>query len=100
MSFNINGPSNIPSIQETQSMKNNGGGGNLGYFMREENDEPIKLVEEQEEDTFVRSSDEVDEEKFLSLFDKFCRFLKSVWKIIVSFCLAKKEAQKNEFIKK
>jgi len=35
MGFNINGPNYKPAITEAQSMKNNGGGGNLGYFQRE-----------------------------------------------------------------
>ena len=34
MSFGINGPSPMHGIQEAQSMRNNGGGGNLGYFQR------------------------------------------------------------------
>ena len=32
MSFEINGPTPPKGIQEAQSMRNNGGGGNLGYL--------------------------------------------------------------------
>ena len=35
MSFGINGPTPKFGIQEAQNMRNNGGGGNLGYFQRE-----------------------------------------------------------------
>ena len=75
MSFNINGPSNIPSIQETQNMKNNGGGGNLGYFMREESDDIIRFSDEQEEDSFEKSVDLQDDEESFDLFQKIVRFL-------------------------
>lgn len=86
MSFNINLPSNIPSIQEAQSMQNNGGGGNLGYFMREENDEVIRFNDDQEGDSFEKSSDkDIDESQFLSLFDKFICFLKKICKAILAF---------------
>ncbi len=101
MSFNINGPSNIPSIQEAQSMKNNGGGGNLGYFMRQDSDEVIKFVDNQEEDSFEKSADDiVDDERFLSLFDKLIRFIKKIWKNIVDFFTPKTEIKKDEFVKK
>ena len=79
MSFNINGPSNIPSIQETQNMKNNGGGGNLGYFMREESDDIIRFSDEQEEDSFEKSVDLQDDEESFDLFQKIVRFLKKLW---------------------
>ena len=79
MSFNINGPSNIPSIQETQNMKNNGGGGNLGYFMREESDDIIRFTDEQEEDSFEKSVDLQDNEESFDLFQKIVRFLKKMW---------------------
>ena len=101
MSFNINDPSNIPSIQETQSMKNNGGGGNLGYFMREESDEIIKFSDNQEEDSFEKSSDkDLDESQFLSLFDKFIRFIKKICSYILNFFITKTKSSTDEFIKK
>ncbi len=39
MSVEINGPTPPKGIQEAQSMRNNGGGGNLGYFQREKKQE-------------------------------------------------------------
>lgn len=56
MSFGINGPSPIHGIQEAQSMFNNGGGGNLGYFQRRNKKGKQK---ENEIDVF-QSSDEND----------------------------------------
>ncbi len=99
MSFNINGPSNIPSIQEAQSMKNNGGGGNLGYFMREDSDETIRFIDNQEDDTFEKSI-EIDEEQTLDFFDKLFAFLKKIWQYIINFFIPKVEQTKDKFIKK
>lgn len=81
MSFNINGPSNKPIIQETQNMKNNGGGGNLGYFKRgKKNDDENENPDDGAQDLFIREDDEIKEDKFESegpsLFDK----LKGVFK--------------------
>lgn len=56
MSFGINGPNPIHGIQEAQSMRNNGGGGNLGYFQRRNKKGKPK---EDEVDVF-QSSDEGD----------------------------------------
>lgn len=56
MSFGINGPNPIHGIQEAQSMFNNGGGGNLGYFQRRNKKGKQK---ENEIDVF-QSSDEND----------------------------------------
>ena len=56
MSFGINGPNPIHGIQETQNMRNNGGGGNLGYFQRRNKKGKQK---ENEVDVF-QSSDEND----------------------------------------
>lgn len=42
MSFEFKGPSFKPMIQEAQSMLNNGGGGNLGYFKRGKKDKDKK----------------------------------------------------------
>ncbi len=56
MSFGINGPNPIHGIQEAQNMRNNGGGGNLGYFQRRNKKGKQK---ENEVDVF-QSSDEND----------------------------------------
>ena len=57
MSFGINGPSPMHGIQEAQSMRNNGGGGNLGYFQRRNKKGKQK---ENEIDVFQQSIDEND----------------------------------------
>lgn len=69
MSFDFKGSNNIrPMIQETQHMKNNGGGGNLGYFQRGKKEEGHKqneqtdLFEGHEDDSFEHKLD-LDEEK-------------------------------------
>lgn len=56
MSYPINGPNKLPGILEAQNMKNNGGGGNLGYFKREK-----KKNKKDEIDVFQASMDENDE---------------------------------------
>ena len=56
MSFGINGPSPKFGIQEAQNMRNNGGGGNLGYFQRRNKDGKKK----QDEIDIFESSDEND----------------------------------------
>ena len=56
MSFGINGPSPIHGIQEAQSMFNNGGGGNLGYFQRRNK----KGKQKENEIDIFQSSDEND----------------------------------------
>ena len=66
MDFIINTPITKPAILEAQSMKNNGGGGNLGYFQRERKkkkgkDEIDFFEKEDEKDEFV--SGEAEEEK-------------------------------------
>ena len=101
MSFNINGPSNIPSIQEPQSMMNNGGGGNLGYFMRDDSDAIIKFGDDGEEDSFEKSVDEsFDTELSFNLFTKISAFLKKLWKNIVKFFTPEIKKTNDEFIKK
>lgn len=99
MSFNINGPSNIPSIQETQNMKNNGGGGNLGYFMREESDDIIRFSDEQEEDSFEKSIDLQEDEMSFDLFKKIVRFLKKLWYSFVKLFAPRTKNTQDEFIK-
>lgn len=100
MSFNINGPSNKPIIQEAQNMMNNGGGGNLGYFMRENPEETINFVSSEEEDTFKKSVD-IDEDNDNSfIIDKIINFLKRIYKAIVLMFTSKKTVTKDdEFVK-
>ncbi len=61
MSFGINGPSPKFGIQEAQNMRNNGGGGNLGYFRRgkkkkDKEDEIDVFQSSDTEDLFVPES--------------------------------------------
>lgn len=56
MSFGINGPSPKFGIQEAQNMRNNGGGGNLGYFQRGK-----KKKDNDNESDIFQTSDENDE---------------------------------------
>lgn len=58
MSFGINGPSNIPAIQQSQR-STDGGAGNLGYFQREK-----KKKEDDEEADIFESSEEKTDENF------------------------------------
>lgn len=59
MTFGLNGPTPPKGIQEAQNMKNNGGGGNLGYFQR---GRQKKKKEKDEIDVFSPS---IDEDEFL-----------------------------------
>lgn len=69
-SFNINGPSgNRPQIQEAQNMKNNGGGGNLGYMKagdkkkkKKGSDIDPKILDEGAEDKFEHVDDEEEDD--------------------------------------
>ena len=73
MSFNFNGPSFRPMIQESQAMQNNGGGGNTGYFQRgkKKKDKEINVFGgEDEKDTFTPSASETDNLEEESLIDK------------------------------
>lgn len=58
MSFGINGPSPKFGIQEAQNMRNNGGGGNLGYFQRGKKKKDEK--NSKDEIDIFESSDESD----------------------------------------
>lgn len=58
MSFEINGPSSKPMIQEAQQMLNNGGGGNLGYFKRGQNQDSEQKKQNDISDFFETSPDE------------------------------------------
>ena len=62
MSFGINGPSPKFGIQEAQNMRNNGGGGNLGYFQRgkKKDGKKDKKNDKDELDVFQMSKDEND----------------------------------------
>lgn len=62
MSFGINGPSPKFGIQEAQNMRNNGGGGNLGYFQRgkKKDGKKDKKNDKDEIDVFQMSKDEND----------------------------------------
>jgi len=81
MSFGINGPSSKPVIQEAQNMMNNGGGGNLGYFQRQEADEELKLNLNSEDDCFEKSIEEDSELELdeVDIFAKILTFLKKLW---------------------
>lgn len=63
MSFDFKGPSFKPMIQESQNMKNNGGGGNLGYFQRQhgqdekKKEEAVDLFNGEEHDSFEHTLD-------------------------------------------
>ena len=100
MSFNINGPSNKPVIQEAQNMMNNGGGGNLGYFMRENSDEAIKFVDSEEEDCFEKSVeiDEFEDKGSLPLFDRIIRFLKRLWRLFIIKLARSEKTSRDEFV--
>ena len=79
MSFGINGPSPKFGIQEAQNMRNNGGGGNLGYFQRgkkkKDKDEDIDIFQTQDEnDEFVPES--FLEEENESIVQKAADFIK------------------------
>ncbi len=73
MSFGINGPDNIPSIQKSHHT-NDGGAGNLGYFQQER-----KKKDEEEQDVFESSNkkdDDIDliEEDLDSIGNKIKNF--------------------------
>ena len=85
MSFNFQGPGEMPIIRGAQNMMNNGGGGNLGYFQgrqKKKEKEDVNIFNTEEEDTFTLSSgddenlgDMPDEpslkDKLKGFFDKF-----------------------------
>ena len=65
MSFSFNGPSFRPMIQESQSMFNDGGGGNTGYFQRGKKKKQEKTIdvfaENNEPDSFTPTTDDENE---------------------------------------
>lgn len=84
-SFGINGPSNKPVIQESQSLgKDGGGGGNTGFMnMRDKNkkkekkeEEQAFIIEEDLDDTFEKENKDKEENKkgkFFGLIDKLVK---------------------------
>ena len=59
MSYEIRGPSIRPLVSEAQSLMNNGGGGNLGYFQRNNKNkkDEQKAVFESPPDEYVSDVD-------------------------------------------
>ncbi len=84
MSFDFKGPSFKPVIQEAQSMLNNGGGGNLGYFKRgkkdgEQNQKPKgDLFDGHEEDSFEHEIKEDEKDFFDVLKSRFKDFIQKI----------------------
>lgn len=79
MSFGINGPSPKFGIQEAQNMRNNGGGGNLGYFQRgkkkkNKNDDLDIFQSQDENDEFI--PEEILLEENESIVQKAADFIK------------------------
>ena len=78
MSFGINGPSPKFGIQEAQNMRNNGGGGNLGYFQQRNKDGKKKKDEidifqsTDENDVFIPEEETKDD----SILQKAADFIK------------------------
>ncbi len=79
MSFSINGPDNIPSIQKSHHT-NDGGAGNLGYFQQERK----KKDEEKEEQDVFESSNKKDDD--IDLIEEDLDFIgkkiKNFWTVI------------------
>ena len=88
MSFGINGPDHIPSIQKSQK-SSDGGAGNLGYFQQEKK----KKEEKEEQDVFEFSSQENDEENpLITELDNIGTKVKNFWfKLNKSFVEKKSE---------
>lgn len=79
MSFGINGPDHIPSIQKSHQTTD-GGAGNLGYFQQERK----KKDEENEEQDVFESSNKKNDEKDDSEkdLDSIGQKIKNFWTII------------------
>lgn len=75
MSFGINGPDNIPSIQKSHHT-NDGGAGNLGYFQRERK----KKEEKEESDVFEFSKKEDEDDPLMVELDSIGSRIKGFWK--------------------
>jgi len=93
MSFGINGPENIPSIQKSHHT-NDGGAGNLGYFQREKK----KKEEKEETDIFEFSSNSEDkEDPLMTELDSIGSRIKGFWeKINKSFKDEEEEKPEDE----
>jgi len=85
MSYSFNIPNSRPMIQESQSMKNNGGGGNTGYFQRGQKEEEENLdfkTKDYPDDSFEHQGtlDEIQNQSFLdiikNLFNDFIEMIK------------------------
>ncbi len=77
MSFDVNniGPRKQPAILEAQTMKNNGGGGNLGYFYNERKRKDEEYSEDENTDCFIREDEEVyGKNSKMSFLEKLRRF--------------------------
>ena len=75
MSFGINGPDRIPSIQKSHHT-NDGGAGNLGYFQQGKK----KKDEKEEQDVFEFSSKEEEKEDALLIeLDSIGSRIKRTW---------------------
>ena len=76
MSFGINGPDKIPSIQKSHHT-NDGGAGNLGYFQQGKK----KKDEKEEQDIFEFSSkeEENNEEPLMIELDSIGSRIKRTW---------------------
>lgn len=81
MSFGINGPSPKFGIQEAQNMKNNGGGGNLGYFQRRNKDgkkkqDEIDIFESSDENDVFIPEEEIKDDNILQKAADFIKMFK------------------------
>ena len=86
MSFGINGPDNIPSIQKSHHT-NDGGAGNLGYFQRERKK---KKDDEDQQDVFEFSSDKEEDNE-----DDIMKNLDSIGTKIKSWFNVNNKIKKN-----
>lgn len=84
MTFGLNGPTPPKGIQEAQNMKNNGGGGNLGYFKRskqkKKKDEIDVFSQSKDVDEFLleEENENAENDSLLGkVADKFKKFFKS-----------------------
>ncbi len=65
MSFDVSniGPRKQPAILEAQNMKNNGGGGNLGYFQRDGKRRGEDFEEDENTDCFIKEDEDIFDNK-------------------------------------
>jgi len=92
MSFGINGPDSMPSIQPSHQT-NDGGAGNLGYFRREKKKQ--EEDDKQENDSFELSSGkENGDEILMDELDNIGTKIKNFW---LSINLLKKIKKNIDF---